>query len=123
MKLLPEKPCAACGRRIVWRAKWRDHWDEVRYCSERCRRTKSERTGEALESAILDQLASRRRGASICPSEVARHVFPETWRDHLEDVRMAARRLVARDLLQITQGGQAVDPSIAKGPIRLRLKP
>jgi len=25
----PEKSCATCGRRITWRAKWRDCWDEI----------------------------------------------------------------------------------------------
>jgi hypothetical protein len=39
----------------------------------------------------------------------------------MEDIRRAARRLVAKDLLQITQNNQVVDPSTAKGPIRLRL--
>ena len=32
------KVCAACGRPFEWRKKWERAWDEVRYCSERCRR-------------------------------------------------------------------------------------
>ncbi|MCP5225916.1 MAG: DUF2256 domain-containing protein [Thauera sp.] len=35
---LPTKPCAGCGRPFAWRKKWARVWDEVRYCSERCRR-------------------------------------------------------------------------------------
>jgi hypothetical protein len=34
---LPEKTCATCGRPFVWRKKWARVWDEVRYCSDRCR--------------------------------------------------------------------------------------
>ncbi len=34
---LPQKPCAACGRPFAWRKKWARVWDEVRYCSDRCR--------------------------------------------------------------------------------------
>jgi hypothetical protein len=34
---LPEKPCAACGRPFAWRKKWAKVWDEVRFCSDRCR--------------------------------------------------------------------------------------
>nr|WP_296750694.1 DUF2256 domain-containing protein [Thioalkalivibrio sp.] len=34
---LPTKVCGACGRPFSWRRKWRDCWDEVRYCSDRCR--------------------------------------------------------------------------------------
>jgi hypothetical protein len=40
----------------------------------------------------------------------------------MEDARRAARRLVAAGLIEITQGGHVVDPSTAKGPVRLRLK-
>ncbi len=35
---LPSKPCAACGRPFAWRKKWEKVWDEVRFCSDRCRR-------------------------------------------------------------------------------------
>jgi hypothetical protein len=34
---LPSKPCAACGRPFAWRKKWERVWDEVRFCSDRCR--------------------------------------------------------------------------------------
>ncbi|WP_114992029.1 DUF2256 domain-containing protein [Synechococcus sp. UW179A] len=36
----PTKICSVCGRPFQWRKKWKDVWDEVRYCSERCRRQK-----------------------------------------------------------------------------------
>ncbi|QTN32794.1 DUF2256 domain-containing protein [Akkermansiaceae bacterium] len=35
---LPRKDCVVCGRPFAWRKKWEKVWDEVRYCSERCRR-------------------------------------------------------------------------------------
>lgn len=34
---LPQKPCATCGRPFAWRKKWEKVWDQVRYCSDRCR--------------------------------------------------------------------------------------
>ena len=37
---LPTKTCATCGRPFAWRKKWADNWDDVRYCSERCRRNR-----------------------------------------------------------------------------------
>jgi hypothetical protein len=40
---LPEKTCAACGRPFTWRKKWERVWDEVKYCSDRCRMTKPPR--------------------------------------------------------------------------------
>jgi len=35
---LPTKTCKACGRPFAWRRKWAKVWEEVRYCSDRCRR-------------------------------------------------------------------------------------
>jgi hypothetical protein len=35
---LPTKTCAACGRPFSWRKKWRKDWDQVKYCSDACRR-------------------------------------------------------------------------------------
>jgi hypothetical protein len=32
------KVCETCGRPFEWRKKWERVWDEVRYCSDRCRR-------------------------------------------------------------------------------------
>lgn len=37
---LPHKPCQACGRAMSWRKAWARTWDEVRYCSDACRRRK-----------------------------------------------------------------------------------
>ncbi|MDB2657207.1 DUF2256 domain-containing protein [Crocinitomicaceae bacterium] len=37
---LPEKQCATCDKPFKWRKKWASNWDEVKYCSERCRRGK-----------------------------------------------------------------------------------
>jgi len=34
---LPTKVCLSCGRPFAWRKKWADNWDEVKYCSDRCR--------------------------------------------------------------------------------------
>ena len=40
----PEKVCATCGREFAWRRKWAACWDEVRYCSDRCRMGRGQRT-------------------------------------------------------------------------------
>jgi DNA-binding FadR family transcriptional regulator len=39
----------------------------------------------------------------------------------MDRTRNAARRLVAKGLVEISQGGRAVEPSRAKGPIRIKL--
>lgn len=121
------KTCQSCGRTIEWRKKWERDWDQVRYCSTSCRKRGVRDVDRRLEESILDLLAQRASRATICPSEAARAVAadgggddPEGWRDLMEPARRAARRLVDRGEVEITQGGRVVDPSTAKGPIRIR---
>ena len=114
------KTCVACGRSIQWRRKWARDWEAVKYCSASCRSRRGDRTDAALERAILDLLGDRAPPATICPSEAARLVDGERWRDLLEPARRAARRLAAAGRVEITQGGRVVDPSSFRGPIRIR---
>ena len=115
-----EKVCERCGRTMQWRAKWARNWNEVKYCSDACRKQRLTAVDTALEDAILQLLNARARDASICPSEAARAVGGESWQSLMEPARKAARRLVAQEKVQITQAGKVVDPSRAKSPIRIR---
>ena len=38
---LPSKICPVCNRPFNWRKKWERNWDEVKYCSDRCRRNRN----------------------------------------------------------------------------------
>ncbi len=114
------KSCATCGRTIEWRKKWERDWESVRYCSEGCRKHKPRDGERALETAILGLLEQRGAGKTICPSEAARLVAPHDWEPLMEAARSAARRLVRAGKIVMTQGGVVVDPSRAKGPVRLR---
>jgi len=114
------KVCASCGRAMSWRKAWAKNWDEVKYCSEACRRRKVGPVDTALETAIVELLEQRARSATICPSEAARNVDPDGWRELMKPARHAAHRLVAEGQIEIVQQGRVVDPSTARGPIRLR---
>ncbi|MDK3157863.1 DUF2256 domain-containing protein [Kamptonema cortianum] len=46
-KNLPVKICAHCGRPFEWRKKWERCWDEVRFCSLRCKGGAKRRTKTA----------------------------------------------------------------------------
>ncbi|MBT8450725.1 MAG: DUF2256 and DUF3253 domain-containing protein [Deltaproteobacteria bacterium] len=120
MASTPTKICAKCGRRFTWRAKWSKCWDQVRFCSARCRRDRVTALDQALEDSIVSLLMER-RGKTICPSEAARRVDQKRWRALIEPARQAARRLVAAGKAEVLQGGRRVDPTTAKGPIRIRL--
>ncbi|MDE3739872.1 MULTISPECIES: DUF2256 domain-containing protein [Pseudomonas] len=43
---LPSKVCPVCDRPFFWRRRWLRCWNEVRYCSERCRRSARARQAE-----------------------------------------------------------------------------
>ncbi|MGB3373241.1 MAG: DUF3253 domain-containing protein [Rhodococcus sp. (in: high G+C Gram-positive bacteria)] len=75
-----------------------------------------------LEAKIRELLDARSRDSTICPSDVARAMSENEWRELMEPVRRAARRLVDAGEVEITQKGSVVDPSTAKGPIRIRWK-
>ncbi|MDJ0339337.1 DUF3253 domain-containing protein [Cryobacterium sp. PH31-O1] len=92
----------------------------MKYCSAACRSHGVNAKDLQLETTIVSLLDKRARESTICPSDAARAIGGEEWRELMEPARRAARRMVARGELQITQGGVVVDPSTAKGPIRLR---
>lgn len=117
-----DKTCRSCGRRIEWRKKWANNWEDVLYCSAACRSRGVTLIDEALEQSIRSLLQKRAASSTICPSDAARAVSPDEWHDLMEPARRAARRLVAAGEVEITQGGSVVDPSTAKGPIRIRRK-
>ncbi len=131
----PPRTCATCGRTITWRKKWERDWDNIKFCSDTCRSHRPSAQDQQLEEAILHLLHQRGRDKTICPSEAARtvagaqdsstnsdHPDSSAWAWLMEPARAAARRLVAAGHIDITQHGHTVDPSTAKGPIRLRLR-
>jgi Protein of unknown function (DUF3253) len=79
-------------------------------------------TDHALESTILELLSRRGPGKTICPSDAARLLSPDTWEDLMEPTRAAAKRLVEDGRIVITQRRKVVDPAHARAAIRLRIR-
>ena len=73
-----------------------------------------------LQRTIGELLDQRRPDASICPSEAARAIDPEGWRDLMPAARAAAGRLAAAGTVEVTQSGEVVDVATARGPVRVR---
>lgn len=111
------KICQLCGRVIEPRKKWKNNWDEIKFCSEKCRKNKNTFN---YENQIMNLLKARGFDKTICPSEVLPNELKKN-KEVMEQVRQSARKLVAKGDILITQGGHAVDPSTAKGAIRLKL--
>lgn len=54
---LPSKVCQTCARPFEWRKKWESCWDDVKYCSDRCRGNRNKATstdGTTKLSMMLD---------------------------------------------------------------------
>ena len=43
---LPQKICKTCLRPFSWRKKWERVWEDVLYCSDKCRMNKNKSTHE-----------------------------------------------------------------------------
>ncbi len=54
----PTKTCPVCGRPFQWRRKWKAVWEEVRYCSERCRRNRNRVLPGASEGPQISKVAT-----------------------------------------------------------------
>jgi hypothetical protein len=79
-------------------------------------------TGRRVEAAIMALLRSRRNGASICPSDVARIVGGKTWRSMLPLVRERAVKMSGRGRLEILRRGRVVKENPTRGLLRYRLE-
>ncbi len=78
---------------------------------------------EQLRETILRLARERGPSKSICPSDAAREVGGEKWRDLMDDARDTARELARRDEVVITQGDDVLDPDATwRGPIRIRAR-
>jgi hypothetical protein len=73
---------------------------------------------DRIRVTLLDLVAQRGPTKTICPSEVARALSAEGWRDLMPAVRQVGCTLAGEGRIVVTQKGQAVDPETAKGPIR-----
>jgi hypothetical protein len=77
---------------------------------------------DRLRTTILEMARERGPSSSICPSDAARAVGGDDWRDLMDDARDAARDLARQGSVEITQKGSVLDPDGTwRGPIRIRI--
>ncbi|ADT99203.1 MULTISPECIES: DUF3253 domain-containing protein [Mycolicibacterium] len=79
-------------------------------------------TGERLAAALRALATHRGPGSSTCPSDAARAVGGSGWRELMDEAREISRRLAISGEVEITQGGEVIDPDGDwRGPIRIRI--
>jgi hypothetical protein len=77
---------------------------------------------ERLRATILRLARERGPAKTICPSDAARAVGGDDWRDLMDDARESARELARAGEVEITQRGTVLDPEATwRGPIRIRI--
>lgn len=80
-------------------------------------------TEERLRKAILEMSRERGPNKTLCPSDAARAVGGDDWRNLMDDARAAARALARSGDVEITQNGEVLDPDGTwRGPIRIRAR-
>ncbi|MBB3747744.1 hypothetical protein FHT44_000205 [Mycolicibacterium sp. BK634] len=73
-----------------------------------------------LRDMILN-LTAERAPRTICPSDAARAVDADGWRDLMDTTRNLARELARSGDVVVTQKGEVLDPDAEwRGPIRIR---
>ena len=78
---------------------------------------------QRLRTTILKLAGERGPDKTICPSDAARAIGGDDWRDLMDDAREAARSLAREGAVDITQKGTALDPDDTwRGPIRIRIR-
>ena len=74
-----------------------------------------------VSQAIIIMATLRGPDKTVCPSEIARALFPGDWRKHMNEVRASAIELQLEGKVIITQKGKPVDVDKIKGPVRIRI--
>jgi hypothetical protein len=77
-------------------------------------------TDRCIRKTIAAMLQSRQQHATACPSEIARALQPQGWRDLMQRVREQALIMAKQGQLEVLQKGQPVPLGASpRGPIRL----
>jgi hypothetical protein len=76
-----------------------------------------------LGATMRALLRHRDPESTICPSDAARAIGGEGWRQVMDAAREVAAQLHSDGVLEVRQGGKRVDPATAKGAIRLARGP
>ena len=75
----------------------------------------------SISETILSMADERGPEKSTCPSEVARRLFPDDWRNHMKEIVDEAIELHNQAKVVITQKGLPIDVNHIKGPIRIKI--
>lgn len=79
------------------------------------------RNEQSVVETIIALATARGNTKTICPSEVARKLWPDDWRTHMPEVRACAFALRDMARVRIMQKGIGISTDDVKGPIRIQI--
>jgi len=116
----PQKNCSSCGRSFTWRKSFAKNWEDVKYCSNACRKRKLSKIDQQIENSILELLEAETYSNPLSTDQIADFLDFGNDKNLLESIKRAARRLEMKSFVIITQDGKRVDSSTAKGHLQIR---
>ena len=116
----PQKNCSSCGRSFTWRKSFAKNWEDVKYCSNACRKRKLSKIDQQIENSILELLEAETYSNPLSTDQIADFLDFGNDKNLLESIKRAARRLEMKSFVIITQDGKRVDSSTAKGHFQIR---
>ena len=96
-----EKTCISCGLSFSFRKKFEKDWDEIKYCSKKCRKNKLEKSDKEIEDFILEFARGLYPPKAIQARTISRTYFGIHWKKFHQRVLAAIRRLSHRNILMI----------------------
>ena len=113
------KVCASCGRAFTWRKKWAKNWEQVRYCSTRCRSKGTILPQDPLIQAVFDALkrVPSKRACTVDAIEQALHEQGHS----AQQTRVALRTMIHAGQISSMEGNKRIAPERLKGNSTLRL--
>ena len=93
--MLPSKICSFCGRSFDWRKKWKENWDEVKFCSKKCQSHSNKSRNLSIEESVLALLNNQ----WIQVADLAKH--PQLQHYDLFEVSAALRRLGHKQAIRV----------------------
>ncbi len=111
------KICLSCGREMTYRKKWEKNWDEVKYCSDECRRNKNKYDFRETILNALNQATTK----SILSVEDVIKTLDSTTPDTVEHIRRSVRLLYHEKKIEVLQNNKIIDGGNFKGAISFRL--
>ena len=108
------KHCLSCGRPFSEQKRWEENWDNIKYCSQKCRRNKWDKKFENLEKFILNN-------SNLNIVEVEENYFNKKNRDSHEIVKSACRRLHLSGKITILQKGKPILSTNFRGKYEIKV--